>query len=948
MGISEANFRRSVDALDEYVTHQKDRTYTLRLVEENGEKYLQCYDTGKVHKEGFSSDVIEFYQKLRSKYPDLDMLAYPESTWEKRKANVQKDVTSELGKNLIDPESKNVDYAEKDNTYFSKLTFSGRIKYKKLESSYKNREELQKNQEMGFLEDLAERISSFFKELWKNSFFFTLTDEYNEFIMTQENLIDRGTFNFLQKDIFLDLIKDEDEPEFKDLSNGMQKLHSLEGNVIKSYLTINHSGVPEKMWEDFQALDLNENKSMWIDLGSCPGEHSMKGRIVRVGDDEYRFQMSNTGAGIDKYPLLHKTGRRDGKEVYQTVVEWSFTKNELQPEFFKKLIDATVFGTPANGVKEEASQEDVGKYGEAIAPISAVYSVILDQFPDDHLVDKPLNDPINASYWSSEQIGPSCVPYSNWSLARVVLKPEQYQKLRTEARIRYFQRNYKKIASGEDTSLSSLLHASEQVSALLTEAKGRNIHLFKAIQNDISDRFIEKALINEAPFDWDGLPQKTEITMRDAKLSKSGRSHVVVEFEELTNDGKPIKFQIERDENQEPTGLITLSYLLYEAILSGHADIISTYVDKFVDFINKHPDPSEISINIGLEDFNQFMYAFYHLAERFQAVDGTIASRQKQLQIVNIAETIHTVLFTKALTAPKIKELGADTQQRMANALEFYRIFDTGKHLNPDNNYWANVSIRLRPWEFASVWNAYHIRNNFVVNDIKQKKFNENIEIPVYQQDQKTIPFKSFTFTANAETDDNSLNIEVNDSKEIELSTDEKEVKLSDLEGIELPLAAVVENSLDTESLEGKAYLVYYYFCTGQTDKLLMAITYLNHAITFEPVTHPDLLIWIAKNLKNASDSLRTLDKSKESLLLQQSMQYVSLAIFQFIVRKSEELKLSNSHKDEIKRNVDEIIEWFSFYSAIDANSYIDDNQLKSMYRTCKQLFDRWRPIEEV
>lgn len=960
MGISEANFKRSVLALNNYAYHKRNdpiKTYNLRLIESEGGKCLECYDTHEtLEDEHIDQKVLEFCQKKLhfKKGDDLNMIAFPQETLKHRIK--RRNESSDLGKNLItqsdsevtdskpqkeatdskkevsDSESQtqnesDKDFAEKDNKYFSNLSFSGRINYKKIENSYKTRQP-QEQENLGFLEDLIERISSFVNELWKSSFFFTLTAEYNEFMMTQENLIDSGTLNFIQKDIFLDLIKDETEPEFEDLRNGMQKMHSLEGNVIKSYLTFNNSGVPKKMWEDFQALDEN-NKSMWIDLSSCPGKHAMKGRIEYKGDGNYIFQMSNTGAGINKYPNLHKLDRRDGKEVYQTVVEWSFKKEDLQGEFFKKLIDATVFGTPV-GETENISEDDKGKYGEGIEAISAVYSVVLEQFPK-----APEDKPIDSSYWSSEQIGPSCVPYSNWSLARVVLKPEQYQKLRTEARIRYFQRNYQKIASGEDTSLSSLLHASEQVSALLTEAeaKGRSVFLFQKIQQDITDRYLEKKLINNDSLTWQALPE--EITMRKAKLSKSGRSHVNVEFEELNHNDKPIKIKIKRDENQQPTGLVTLSYLLYEALVSGDDELVQTYVDKFSNFTRDHPNPFNVEIDMEIQEFNYLMYLFYHLAENFQEVDGTIAARHKQLQITNIAETLHTIYFKELIgnNDDHLKELGSDIQERMNNSLEFYKIFDTGKHLNPENNYWAGASRKLRPWEFSPLWNAYQIRNNFMVNEIKQKALKIK-ELPIIQNDE--IPLKSFTFTKT--DDENSLSVEVNTPKDTPILNEKKVI---------LPqISNAIENldnqdTINLASLEGKAYLVYYYFCTGQNDKLSMAISSLNSTISKTQIVDPkqvDLLIWIAKKLKNSSDNLRTLDKSPESLALQESMQLISLTLFNFIGKKSRDL--TNEQSSEIEINTNNLLEWIPFYNNINAKDYVNSS-IKNIHDLSKNSYDR-------
>lgn len=217
------------------------------------------------------------------------------------------------------------------------------------------------------------------------------------------------------------------------------------------------------------------------------------------------------------------------------MVEWGpFDKKSLKLDFFKDIVNATVSGIPPQNFEEVMSRrpekldkpenvdnlEEIGdgKYGETVKPILAVYSAVRKQFQDVDL-SKP---EVDTFYWSSEQMGPTCVPNSYWSLARVILSEEQFSELRTDARIRYFQRNYQKIASGEDRSSASLLHAIEQVNALLSEAEGvgSSVKLFQNIRQDLLSREggAKKLMFNNNPFEWENLPDRVNI--RQASLKK--------------------------------------------------------------------------------------------------------------------------------------------------------------------------------------------------------------------------------------------------------------------------------------------------------------------------------------------------------------------------------------------------------------------------------------------
>lgn len=318
MAISKADFKLSVDALNEYKRFHltadgkvnPDDTHRLRLVGKKGKKHLECYDSKK------SSD----QEKISARDKIKGCFGYGNTSIE----NVNKFCKKELGQTLIEAnlviktaEELKSDPNIKDIGYFAKLSFASRKKFVKLETIYQNR---QQDNNSSFYNSI-QKISSFVKELWRMSPFYNLTNEYNEFMLTQENLVDTGSFNFIHKDIFLDMIKDKEGPEFNSLRQGIAEMQCLEGNVIKGFFQSGRDAIAEKMFDQFSGLKNGEN--MWIDLSSCPGAHAMKGRIFweegEEGKVQYKFQMANTGAGIEYNADLHTEGYRDGK---RSIKQW--------------------------------------------------------------------------------------------------------------------------------------------------------------------------------------------------------------------------------------------------------------------------------------------------------------------------------------------------------------------------------------------------------------------------------------------------------------------------------------------------------------------------------------------------------------------------------------------------------------------------------------------------
>lgn len=210
----------------------------------------------------------------------------------------------------MEPEA-NVSAAANSSKYNQSLT-----------ESYNNRTE-----ERFLIVKITQIIVSFFKDIWRQTDYYSDSKEHNRTIMIQENLLThgdvRGSNNRVQIDIFSKHLSTQKDPAFEDLSQALAKLTTNAEITMTSILPWMNEDKRDVVINNLvaQCANLKDGESVWVDLATS--DHSMKGRIVRRDEGKYLFQMSNTGAGIDEHPNWHK---KDSEKVnlYQTVVQWEF------------------------------------------------------------------------------------------------------------------------------------------------------------------------------------------------------------------------------------------------------------------------------------------------------------------------------------------------------------------------------------------------------------------------------------------------------------------------------------------------------------------------------------------------------------------------------------------------------------------------------------------------
>ena len=219
------------------------------------------------------------------------------------------------------------------NSNDKQFQYDGNKHFQKLDTSYQK-----KDTERSFIIKIPQLIFSFFKDLWRKTDIYCLSKEHNRTIMIQENLLThgnmRGANDNIQIKAFLKHLKNKDTPEFKDLRQALGKLTTLDDIRITSLFSGGRDSIAGKYVAQCQKL--NPGESMWVELSSRPGEHSMKGRLARNEDGKYIFQMSNTGAGIGDHPEWHKNEYFQSANFYQTVVEWGpFDTHDV---FFQRIL----------------------------------------------------------------------------------------------------------------------------------------------------------------------------------------------------------------------------------------------------------------------------------------------------------------------------------------------------------------------------------------------------------------------------------------------------------------------------------------------------------------------------------------------------------------------------------------------------------------------------------
>lgn len=908
-------YRSSVEAVNNYrrQTANQNNSFSLRIVEQNGKKTLQCYDTRS------SDDLAKI-----SLYDRIGTLFHFGNAHVENALNYYDKEFGPLANRVIQSKEEIINSKDEiednelnrilhaDRHYYSKLSFTGRKKYNKLVYMLMDKEKYEK---ISFTEWLSQKISLFINTLLGNTSNPLHSKEHHLFVMTQENLNDQASFNFTLKDVFLELIKDKAEPEFEILREGIGKMKTHDIEDVEA----------QETKKEFDQLGVNEN--MWIDLST--NDHAMKGRIIRQGENQYLFQMSNTGAGLSLNSDLHKEvwNIKENKPLFQTVLEWGpFNKETLTDEFFEELIAATQKGEfPKDDPVKQVENSLEGPEGEQMKPIMALYSVLRKRFPN-MLVDKQLDtDP---TFFSTKQIGPSCGPNSFWKLARVILTESQFQELLTDAQISYFTKNYKKIATTKDVDNSVLMRTSELVFKF-QESTGKVVHLFQKIGLDLIKQgggFLEKKLENKTPLDWNNLPE--EIVLRKGMLTSiEGSTEINVNYEKVRQEGKLCRFNLELNPAGEPTGLHILAYLLYEAILSGDNTKIESQLTEFVKLIDQYPDPSAVPFGSnGLQQLKAIISLYSDLVFEFQQVDGSLAARQKQLQLSNIAQTLYTVYFAKVSANPNKKDLewiNQDLSYTDQAAYNFYKIADTENYINTQNNLWAKYSRDLRPSDTKNLWIAYQKRNAFwtAKNNIQLTSNSAKLDGMMKRRldignrppiDENNVQLGRISFLDNTKTHEllGTGSIQVNFQKSAELP-------------------------ITSQTPVGAAYLVYHYACMGDETNLQKAVDHLSTMLkdkeTIQQLSNKEieLLIEIAQNMKNSALSLKSLDASVESYSLQQSMILISHALYN-IAKKG---NLSSKEQEEFKQEHD-------YYNKALPTSFLNERHpLREIQRSANLLF---------
>nr|MBA3284029.1 hypothetical protein [Nitrosopumilus sp.] len=479
-----------------------------------------------------------------------------------------------------------------------------------------------------------------------------------------------------------------------------------------------------------QAVELKHGQSMWVDMSSIPGQHSIKGRIERTEKGEYLFQMSNTGTGVPEHSNWHKQEYFQNSNFYQTVVQWGpfDTPDTFSKEFFYDLLNACLDGKVPAGVEMEKI-DGKGEYGEDLQAVDAIYKTL-----GNHL-KKPADLPINEypSYWSTLQEGPSCVPNSIWALIRVSLSENEYQDLRTEIQLHNLKHLYNAILSGNDRTDYTLIRALEQVKTLIVnaESKGKGKAapvLLKNIQSDLenraSDRKIKVKIINSNPRLISDFSTEVELKLgRLKRLPGALKAEVVYEsllISHPNSHNDATKIKIERNAQGEPTGASTLAFLLYDALLRDNDEEVATKLKDFVGFMDKIEDPSSITVDKG--ELLALTKMFYMLSWDFRKVDGTLQSRPKQLALANISQALYTLLYAQCCkenqnpfavnSAISLAGLDvfSDLNALTKEALTFSSLAPKTKQDGHELNIWYDQDHKIQIFHNKNKWNAYSDR----------------------------------------------------------------------------------------------------------------------------------------------------------------------------------------------------------------------------------------------
>lgn len=760
-----------------------------------------------------------------------------------------------------------------------------------------------------FIKEGAQKLYSSIKKYWRTTPLYYFSEEHNMLSMSQENLSDRGSLAYIQKNLFINLIKNKHSDNFDSLREELKNMRTLQGKIIISKFPRGKKLLANQIYHQFESLGKGE--SMWIDLSSYPGEHAMMGRIECNQDGKYVFQMSNTGAGIDVYPEMHKKQYKNGKIYYQTVLEWGpFDKNVIKKEFFADLMNATLDGKNPKNIDSKDLKEREGKFGEDLLPINAVYESVFKAFKD----VEPNSPGIDTPYWSRAQQGPSCVPNSIWSLCRVCLTKDEYKEMRTDIRIRNLERNYKQLISGNDRSTHTKIKCLDQIQKLIASAQKDLIGVPKNFQNIAEDleesigKKNEMLFQNKHPLKFN--QNITQLPLRTAKLKPVlGEIKANVELTMMKTDkNEPVYVTINRL-NGKPTGLATTAYLFYESFLSGDQKVTEKALKSYIAYLKSQPYPSLIQGEDVGELFN-ICQLFKNLSIALQTVDGTAEGKEKQLAMINIAQTLFTTCFvlnekTKEIEISKMQEVRELLQAQTKDAIDFARYNKSRKSSFPP--VWLNYQKNLRPFHYKKEWvEAY-----------------EKESITLFARE--ILPIKSnLPSLKAAQITKKSIGLGHKQEEESLFITASFFQFQNDASAIELKSK---KNQIVSTTVDGQAYLIYYYLNAGKYQKLKNAMDYLEELNQKGKVGDPKELQQTATLLERYSKDLYQLDKSADGFLAQASALKLALGLLE-IANTTSQNQLQDKQIADIKHRL-------KYYNRLDAQSLGKNTQLKDFFDQC-------------
>lgn len=780
-------------------------------------------------------------------------------------------------------------------------------------NSYKYRQNLQelyanRDAEPDFLIKLGRKIFPTSIDDRRKSDDYMHSEEHNRIILIQDNLVtsDNGTYDKPQVKLFKSHTANNPSPS-------VVKLHqALENFTTFDTLDLASSSSRDSLADTLekQSLELKPGESMWVDMTTL-GMHSMKGRIEKTDDGKYVFQMSNTGAGVSKHSNWHKSETFMSSNFYQTVVQWGpfETSNIFSKEFFRDIMNACLDGKAPDGVEIENTDE-LGENGEALQAIDTVYKTLGHHLPEPN--DLPLRE--NLSHWSTLQEGGSCVPNSIWALIRVSLPESEYQGLRTEIQLNNLQHLYQSIISGKDATDYTLLLALEQVKTLIinaeTAGKGKAApEIYKNIQKDLQSRVSARQLadddlkiniINPNPVIISDATMEVELkagrlVRRPGELNADVVYESISDMYPLSNrpqDGK-IKepsLKIERDDQGEPTGVATLAFLLYEAILNDESIEIEAKLKKFVGFLNGIEDPAEIKAD--KEELLALTKMFNTLSVDSRNIDGTSQSRPKQLALINISQALYTLLYAQCVKTNQnpydqksaINVAGVDMFENVDElkraALTFSKLASKVQQGVYGSNIWYEEDRGIRVFHNKNKWNAYNERLIYDASIEEKRQMQINAGVGRLQ-----IPYSSLN-------EKSKLNLGVPPLEENNAlkslvffqPLDKNTRKPLDAGKIDVGFALVYDKALPEVEIEfiddkpvattlaGNAYLLYRLLpnandSVDNLDQLSEIMDKIN-LLEVQPSEIASLKA-VAGYLRNYSERMRLLDRSPESVALQ-------------------------------------------------------------------------------